>query len=418
MSQSDRVIIIGGGIIGLLTARELRRRGRDVTVLDAGTGCDTASSGNAGIIAPGHFPIASPRQRSRAMKLLFDPDSPLYIPPRFNVSMLRWLIGFRRACHPRHYGHAVEVLNRLSRISSEGWQEFMSVDSPRAIADTLRPVGSLEVFCEEKTGEAASMDAEVLRRDGFDTELIDGDELRRRDPTFSSEVIGALVHPGHIITQPDRLLSAIEDHVLELGVLVQHGHAVERIVADEHTCHGVLIDDDQLIEGATVVIAAGIWSDGLARHHGVRVPMQPAKGYHVMVDVDVPPSLACVCRESMVAVNSMDDGVRLAGTLELSGINHRMAQRRLDLLVKGAARCVRGIEDAPILHQWTGMRPCTSDGLPVIGPMPSMAGTWIATGHGMMGITLGPVTALLLAQMIDGDATEMDVVPMSANRFN
>jgi len=418
MSHPDRVIIIGGGIIGLLTAGELRRRGRDVLVLDAGTGHDSASSGNAGIIAPGHFPIASPRHRSRAMKLLFDPDSPLYIPPRFNLPMLRWLFGFRRACHPRYYGHAVEVLNRLSRISGEGWQEFMRNDSPPAIAETLRPVGSLEVFCEESTGEAASSDAELLQRDGFDTELIDGDELRRRDPAFSSDVIGALVHPGHIVTQPDRLLAAIEAHVEELGVVVQHGHAVSRIAADARTCHGVLIDDDQLIEGGTVVVAAGIWSDGLARHHGVRVPMQPAKGYHVMVDVQQPPSLACVCRESMVAVNSMDDGVRLAGTLELSGINHRMAQRRLDLLIKGASRCVKGIEDAPILHAWTGMRPCTADGLPVIGPMPSMADTWVATGHGMMGITLGPVTALLLGQMIDGDETELDVVPMSANRFN
>ena len=128
MSDSERVIIIGGGIIGLLTARELRRRGRSVLVLDAGSGEGTASSGNAGIIAPGHFPIANPRQRSRALKLLFDPDSPLYIPPRFDVSMLRWLLGFRRACASRNYRNGGGPQSPQPH-QCRGWQELMQVDS-------------------------------------------------------------------------------------------------------------------------------------------------------------------------------------------------------------------------------------------------------------------------------------------------
>lgn len=418
MSHSERVIIIGGGIIGLLTARELRRRDRDVLVLDAGSGAGTASSGNAGIIAPGHFPIANPRQRARALKTLFDPDSPLYIPPRFDLGMLRWLLGFRKACLPRNYRHAVEVLNHLSRISAEGWQELMSVDSPADLAASLRPEGSLEVFCEESTREDAHRDAQLLHEDGFESELIDGDELRSRDPAYRDEVIGALVHPGHIITEPDRLLAALRTHVVEQGVVVRQQTTVQGILADRNACHGVVLDGDEFVEGSTVVLSAGIWSDGIARRHRIRVPMQPAKGYHLMVRSEHPPTLACVCRESMVAVNAMPDGVRLAGTLELSGINHRLVRRRLDMLVQGASRCIDGLEDAPVLQQWTGMRPCTADGLPVIGPMPNMAGTWVATGHGMMGITLGPVTALLLGQMMHGEDTAMDVVPMSASRFN
>ena len=163
------------------------------------------------------------------------------------------------------------------------------------------------------------------------------------------------------MTEPDRLIAGLEDHVLQQGAEVHHGCTVERILASDSECLGVVLEDGEVVEGGQVVLAAGIWSDGLARHHGIRVPMQPAKGYHVMVDVQQPPSLACVCRESMLAVNSMDHGVRLAGTLELSGINHRMAQRRLDLLVKGASRCVKGIEDAPILHAWTGQTGLCSD---------------------------------------------------------
>ncbi len=418
MSHSERVIIIGGGIIGLLTARELRRRGREVLVLDAGSGEGTASSGNAGIIAPGHFPIANPRQRSRALKLLFDPDSPLYIPPRFDLSMLRWLLGFRRACLPRNYRNTVEVLNHLSRISAEGWQELMNVDSPSDLAASLRPEGSLEVFCDESSREEAQHDARLLHEDGFEAELIDGDELRNRDDAFRDEVIGALVHPGHIITEPDRLLTALRTHVIESGVVVRRDTTVQQILADRTACHGVVAGDDEVIEGETVVLSAGIWSDGLARQHRIRVPMQPAKGYHLMVQSDHPPRLACVCRESMVAVNAMKDGVRLAGTLELSGINHRLVRRRLELLVQGAARCIDGLEEAPVLQRWTGMRPCTADGLPVIGPMPGLSGTWVATGHGMMGITLGPVTALLLGQMMHGEPTAMDTVPMSTGRFN
>ena len=213
-NQSERVIIIGGGIIGMLTARELLARGLETLVLDAGDGRDTASTGNAGIIAPGHPPIAHPGLPARALQLLLNHDSPLYIPPRPDPALLRWLLGFRRACRAEHYRNAVEILNGLSHLSLELWQELARDDS---VSQHLNSVGWVEACCEEATCEDAMKDLALLHRDGFDAEFIDGDELRRRDPAFSRQVMGALVHPSDMLTDPAGLLSALQADVERLG---------------------------------------------------------------------------------------------------------------------------------------------------------------------------------------------------------
>ena len=182
-------------------------------------------------------------------------------------------------------------------------------------------------------------------------------------------------------------------------------------------CHGVLVEPDEALEADVVILAAGIWTDGFARQHGLRLPMQAAKGYHLMLETETKPTTGFVCRETMVAVNPMSDGVRLAGTLELSGINQRMSRRRLELLRRGTTRYLRGIPQAKVTKTWNGLRPCTADGLPIIGPLPNTANAFVATGHGMMGVTLGPATARSIGELMDGETTTMDLEPFSPGRF-
>ncbi|MDG2291738.1 MAG: FAD-dependent oxidoreductase [Phycisphaerales bacterium] len=410
-----RINIIGGGIIGLLTARELLHRGHDVHVLDAGDGRNSASCGNAGIIAPGHPPIANPALRSQALSLLLDRNSPLYIPPRPDPALFRWLLQFRRSCDRHRHARLVEILNQLSHLSMTGWKELLDDD---AIAPHLRPVGWAEVCCEQASLDLAAGEVDVLRRDGFEAEVIDGDELRRRDDVFSEHVVGALVHPRDILTDPAAMLSALEDDVIRSGGHVHHGCMIRDLLVDGRgRCHGVQTDDDEVIESEIVVLAAGIWSDRFARRHQVRLPMQAAKGYHLMLKMDSAPRTGFVCRETMIGVNPMNNGLRLAGTLELSGINQRMSRRRLELLRSGVARYIHGIDQAEVTSEWNGLRPCTADGLPIIGPLPGLAGAFVATGHGMMGYTLGPATARIIGALIDGEQPEIDLGSFDPSRF-
>ena len=145
--------------------------------------------------------------------------------------------------------------------------------------------------------------------------------------------------------------------------------------------------------------------------------MQAAKGYHIMLDMETSPHTGFVCRETMVAVNPMPGGVRLAGTLELSGVNQRMSQRRLELLRQGTTRYLRGIPEARVIETWNGLRPCTADGLPIIGPIPKTSNAFVATGHGMMGVTLGPATARSIGELIVGESTTLDLAPFAPDRF-
>jgi D-amino-acid dehydrogenase len=417
MHETDmaRISIIGGGIIGLLCARELLHRGHDVQVLDAGDGSNSASCGNAGIIAPGHPPIANPALRSQALSLLLNRNSPLYIPPRPDPALLQWLLHFRRSCDRHRHAQLVQVLNRLSHLSMNGWKDLLD---DNAINPHLRHDGWAEVCCEQSSLDLAAGEVDVLRRDGFEAEVIDGNELRRRDNAFSEHVVGALVHPRDILTDPAALLTALEHDVIRLGGTVKHGCLIHDLLVDGRgRCHGVQTDSGDIVESEIVVLAAGIWSDRFARRHQVRLPMQAAKGYHVMLEMDAAPRTAFVCRETMIGVNPMNNGLRLAGTLELSGINQRMSRRRLQLLRTGAARYIRGIDQAHVTSEWNGLRPCTADCLPIIGPMPGLTGAFVATGHGMMGYTLGPATAQSIGELIDGEQTSIDLSPFDPARF-
>ena len=413
--DTNEIIIVGGGIVGLLIARELLQRGHAIQVLDAGDGHETASCGNAGIIAPGHPPISNPRLPAQALALLLDPNSPLYIPPRPDPSLIRWLLGFRRSCDRHRHARTVELLNGLSRLSLDGWNTLVQDNH---LAPPLRADGWAEVCCEPASMDAAAADADVLARDGFTAELIDGDELRRRDDSFTDAVVGALIHPNDILTDPAALMQALVHDIRHRGGRVRHRCMVDSLLLDGRGhCHGVLLEPDEALEADAVVLAAGIWSDGFAKRHGVRVPMQAAKGYHLMLETKTTPRTGFVCRETMVAVNPMPGGVRLAGTLELSGINQRMSRRRLELLRRGTTRYLHGIPEARVTKTWNGLRPCTADGLPVIGPLPNASNAFVATGHGMMGVTLGPATARSIGELIDGETTTMDLAPFAADRF-
>jgi len=393
----DRVLIIGGGIVGLMIAHTLLRRGLGATVLDAGPDHVSPSRGNAGQIAPGHPPIPSPAVPPRALHMMLDRRSPLHIPPRPSLPLLRWLIAFRRACTPSWYAQSMEVLGRLSRISREQFDALAEELGPAA---TLAPAGVSDIWRTIAGQAEAEAETDWLHRLGFGTTSLSGADLRHRDPAWSEDVLGAVIHENGMCLDPAALCDAVRTRIGELGGELRRECTVEAICRGDDGWHA-LTSTGETMSATRLVLAAGVWSNSLARSIGVHVAMQPAKGYHCMLRMPNAPTMAAVLREPKVGITPMGPLLRVAGTLELSGFNHRLNPARLRQLMAGAQAFLPGIEVAESVDVWCGLRPCTASGLPVIGR--GAAGSWIATGHGMMGVTLAPGTATLIVDDMLGE---------------
>jgi D-amino-acid dehydrogenase len=413
--SNPHTLIIGGGIVGICSAYYLARRGGKVTLLEKDTFDDSASTGNAGLISVGHTPIPKPGLARKGLLWMFDPGAPLYIKSKLDPAVIRWLIGFARACRPSHFKRSMDV---LAGIGHEAGACFRELADDESLEFEYRRRGELAVFLSEEGLRSGEHEAHLMRSYGYDTDVISGDELRRMDPAFRPEVVGAVFHRERAFANPGRFVMEMVERARRHGATLEPNAPVKRVVARDGRCVGAETDDGTIIEADRVVLAAGIWSSKLARALGVRIPMQPAKGYHLNLTAPDPcPTIGCVCAERYVAVTPMDDGLRLAGTLELSGINDRLVQKRLDMLRIGAGRYLHGIDATEIRSQWCGLRPCTADGLPVIGWAPHVGSLFIATGHAMMGFVLGPVTGKAVAACILGDEPSLDLTPLDPARF-
>ncbi|MHC4946684.1 MAG: NAD(P)/FAD-dependent oxidoreductase [Planctomycetota bacterium] len=411
----EPIVIIGAGIVGLSTAYALARRGVACTVLDRDDAAGSASAGNAGIIAPGHPPLPRPGLVAKGLRWLVDTTGPLYIPPRPDPALVAWLAGFARACGRGRFERSARLLAELGHLAEPCLDAMVREEGLDCAYD---PAGWFEVHRSEAARRELGHDAELLESAGYGIEWLDGDELRRREPAFAGDVQGALAFAHGASIHPGRMLAGLADVVARRGADVRHGVAVERIARRDGRVTGVVTGDGEAIPAATVVLAAGCWTTSLAAEAGIRVPMQPGKGYHVQVE-GIEPALGTgsVLVERAIAVTPMGDHLRLAGTVELSGLNHRLVPQRVRMLTEGAAEYLPGVAGRPTTVAWCGLRPCTADGLPVVGWAPRLEGLFIATGHAKMGLTLGPITGRLATEwMLDGTPS-FDLEAMSPARF-
>jgi D-amino-acid dehydrogenase len=415
MTTSDHTIIVGGGIVGVSAAYELAKRGASVTLLDREHFDVNCSTGNAGIIALGHPPMPRPGMTRDTLKMLFDPANPLYIPLRWDPELFRWLWNFRKACTERQFNHSMRVLAELGWLAGECFDQL--VDEEQLECDYGR-TGWMEVFLTHARFEQGRREAELLREYGYTANEISQEQLREEEPAFLPHVLGGVHYPESRFAQPQRVLSELADRAAKRGAVIRTGANVKRLLVESGRAVGAELETGEQVRGDGVVLAAGIWSSPLARAIGVTIPMQAGKGYHVEL---TPPSpcitKTCVLAETYIAMNPTGGVLRLAGTVEFSGINHRIVQKRLDMLRFGAAKYLHGIDEQQIVGTWCGLRPCTADGLPAIGWSPQVADLFIATGHAMMGFALGPVTGRFAAEAILDGETSMNLSPFAPGRF-
>ncbi len=404
------IVIVGGGIVGLSTAYELSERGHDVIVLDREMIHDSASCGNAGMLSIGHPPLTRPGVSVRGLKWMLDPTSPLYIRPRLDPGLISWLWTFHQHCNQGHLNRCMVTLCQMGWRSLDRFERTIDAES---IDCGYRRTGWLDVVLHEENMDAAEAEAAMLAPQGFTHERLDGAALRAMSPCFTDEVAGAVLHKDSANIDPRAYTKGLARALERRGVRVLTGPAwdatgLERDGTGRAT--GVVCANGTVVSGASVVLAAGVWSTSLAADVGLDLPMQGARGYHVQLDgMPAVPATACVLHETFIAVTPMGGRLRLAGTLEISPLDAPPMPRRLAMLADGARAYLRGTDHARASEHWSGWRPCLADGMPAIGWVPGVEGLMLATGHAMLGMTLGPVTGELVADLIDGRRPSIDL---------
>jgi D-amino-acid dehydrogenase len=325
------------------------------------------------------------------------------------------MLEFRRACAPGRFDRSMELLAEMGWPAGECVRDLIDGEG---IDCEYHRTGWLEVFRSHEGLEEGRKMAERLGRFGYTVNELDGDELREREPAFRDEVIAAMHYVDSGFANPAKLVSGLAGRAEAHGARLRFEAEVDRLHVDDGRFVGASLVDGSRIEADRLVLAAGSWTTELARAIGIRVPMQAGKGYHLnLTGVPRLPGTTCVLAETFVAVTPLDGGLRLAGTVELSGLDLRTTQRRMDMLPVGARDYIRGIDEASVESTWCGLRPLTADGLPAIGWAPGVEGVFIATGHAMMGFLLGPLSGRLACEALLDGKTSFDITPLSPARF-
>jgi D-amino-acid dehydrogenase len=414
----DHVVIVGGGVIGVCCAYFLARRGAAVTLLEREEVGSGASQGNAGCIAPGHGPINKPGRLWQAIRWMVDSTSPLYVAPRFDPALTRWLWTFHRHCNQEHTEAAMGVLGPLGHASRALFDEMMAEEQ---LECGYRTEGYYEIYRSKPALAGAIVEARRIRQHGYAPQVLDGAVIMEREPALRAGTVGAVYFPEAASVNPHRFVEETARRAARHGARVRTGMEVVELLTGGGRVRGVRTREGEVVEGHRVVVATGAYSLGLVRRLGVRIPIQPAKGYHEDQGFEdgkgQPLSITCMLGERFVFCTPMEGFLRFAGTLEFSGLNHHMRQERLANLSAAAREYVEGLATGEAQSQWVGLRPCTPDGLPMLGPVPGYDGLYVANGHAMLGLTLAPVTGRLMADLVLGDGPSMSLDMLRVGRF-
>lgn len=414
-SRSD-VLILGAGVIGLSCALYLLKAGASVRVLEQGTpGCGS-SHGNCGTITPSHAaPLAMPGTFGLALRSMLRADAPLYLNPRFDGARLRWLLGFARHCNWSDFHRAARARSAILQRSRLALVELIRAEG---IDCEFAEEGELYVYRTAKLQVADERHhAAVLDRLGVEVRRLRGDEVEAMEPALKPGVVGGLFHPGDARLRPDRYVAALAQRVRDLGGAIVSGAKIDRLDTDGNrlshvrSSHGVF-------SGRRVVMALGAWSPLLGRQLGLRLPMQPGKGYSITYTrPSLAPRFALVLREPAVCVTTWASGYRLGSTMEFSGYMEGLNRTRLDALRRGAAEGLHEPEGPELLEEWWGWRPMSVDEVPIIGPSTRWSNLHLATAHGMLGVSMSAATGELVAAQIAGGAPAIDPAPYAPARF-
>jgi D-amino-acid dehydrogenase len=399
MTDDRHVVIVGGGILGLSTAWFLSQGGARVTVLEARTLASGSSFANGGWLCPAQAgPLAEPGLTFFAMRSFLDRSSSLYISPRYLPHAASWFLQFRRYCTKDAYASGMTAIARL------GLDTFRLVDQWQAagVAFELHKQGMLYAAQEESSAASALQALQPMREFGYELPdgLLTGSEIHEFEPSLSAAINAGFVVDEHWHVRSDTLVAGLAKWLTERGHDIHEGAEVTNVNLHSSGRVVSVATPTARYEADDFVFATGSWTEAMDQLPGPHIPIEAGKGYSFAVRPTVMPGRAVLLTDVHVGCTPFDDFMRIGGTMEFSGLNRRVDQSRVSSIVRGARASFQPFADSAVSEIWSGPRPITPDGLPVIGRAPGTPNAYITNGHAMQGVSLSPGSGRMLADLI------------------
>jgi D-amino-acid dehydrogenase len=414
--KTGEVVVIGGGLVGLASAYYLSKSGRKVTVVERDpsllSGC---SIGNAGMVVPSHFvPLAAPGVIAQGLRWMLNPKSPFFLRPRIDIDLARWVWLFFRNANAGHVARSETLLRDLSLESRRLHQELSKSEG-----FTLVERGLL-MLCQGEKGLAEESEVvEAAHRLGLEAEMFGKERLREFEPDAEVDAVGGVWWKQDCHLSPVDFAEALRRGITREGGTFLEGEVVAFVREGEEVV-GVKLASGDSLTGDRIVLAGGIATVKLARKLGLRMPMQGGKGYSFTLPNPRKSLRLCsLLKEGRVAVTPMGDSLLVAGTMEICGSDTSISPRRLEGIIESFCRFYPDFrkEDFDGVEPWVGLRPCSPDGLPYLGHVSGHKRVIAATGHAMMGLSLGPVTGSLVEKLVSGETGTIDLTKLAPSRF-
>lgn len=409
--------IIGGGIIGLSSTYYLNQAGHKVTIIDKSDLSDGCSFGNAGMIVPSHIiPLAAPGMIAKGIRWMFNSSSPFYVKPRLSMDLLKWGWQFYRHANQHHVTKSIPALKELSLYSKACYQDWVK-ELPFDFAYHER--GLLMLYQTRETEHEETVAAAIANDHGVEARILSPQEVQQLEPDVKVTARGGVYFPGDAHLTPQVLVTQLISHLKAKGVTFVPHTTVTNFHVEGKKIKSIVTSNENF-EFDEVILATGSWSGEVASRLKLTLPMQAGKGYSfTLSDVKKNIRIPSIFLEARVAVTPMGSTLRFGGTMEITGVDHRISMNRVKGIVDSIPHYYPDMKvEMPQVNQiWHGLRPCSPDGLPYIGRTSNIENLIVATGHSMMGLSLGPGTGKIVADLVSEKQAEVNLHPFNPERY-
>ena len=413
--MKKKVVIVGGGIIGLSCAYYLIEDGHEVVLIEKNSFNSGASIVNAGYLIPSHIiPLASPEVLKKGIKWMLNSNSPFYIKPRFSRDLINWGYNFIKSSSSEHVNRSIRVIKDINELSKELYFELR--DSKK-IDFEIYEKGLLMAFKTSKAEKEELKTVKIARELEMNVQELSKEQVNSMQPKIRMKIKGAFWYKSDAHLTPQSFMINLKSYLLKKGLKVYNENLVESFDYDSSVIDSIKTNKNEII-GDEFVVAAGAWSENLLKKLKIKLLIQSGKGYSIDFFKKTGISYPAILLEDKVAVTPMDGFTRFGGTMEISGLNTKINLKRVNAIAKSSEKYYHGLKIPfeNINDAKCGLRPLSPDGLPFIGRHSSYKNLVIASGHSMMGWSLGPVTGKLVSEIISNKKKSISIEPFNPER--